>query len=72
MMFLFQGFCPNDEFDCGEGVCSETVAKCDGFVDCPQRPVDEMWCGKRNKESRKMCPVSFFTVLRVVTQHYNT
>ena len=39
------GICKADEFDCGQGYCTDASAECDGFVDCVINNADEKECG---------------------------
>ena len=37
--------CEGYDFPCGAGFCIAFEAKCNGFQDCYQNPVDELQCG---------------------------
>ena len=39
------GICRGRDFDCGNGYCTQSSARCDGFKDCPTNYMDELECG---------------------------
>ena len=36
--------CDPDEFDCGQGVCTDPCGRCDDIVDCHVSRLDEVRC----------------------------
>lgn len=47
-MLLFPGVCKPEDFNCGDGFCTDTSVRCNGFKDCVINYEDEIDCGKNN------------------------
>ena len=47
-MVCITGLCDQDDIDCGQGICVDQVARCDGLNDCLNW-AEEQHCGKYDK-----------------------